>query len=211
MTQKRSVSTQKNGVALCNSPWRLGRECVRAQRRGAPARIGGATLSPRVGKFGFSLHRTGCPPSCEFFSPRKNTGFIRQGRGPLPPKTLSVPELGDRGGGLTKPRPRAHEKILPHAVTYPRPPYRGQGNGVLTAGRGTSFTHGSEFFREKIHRAARIMRAPVRPGCGHISRTKCPLATRGCDPGSVHRFGCRTTGITRHGKAREGACMRVGI
>ena len=211
MTRKRSVSTQKNGVALCNSPWRLGRECVRAQRRGAPARIGGATLSPRVGKFGFSLHQTGCPPSCEFFSPRKNTGFIRQGRGPLPPKTLSVPELGDRGGGLTKPRPRAHEKILPHAVTYPRPPIGVKEMGCLQLG-GEPRPHTPEiFFGSKNHRAARIMRAPARPGCGHISRTKRPPATRRCDPGSVHRFGCRTTGITRHGKAREGVCMRVGI
>ena len=37
-------------------------------------------------------------------------------------------------------------------------PYRGQGNGVLTAGRGTSFTHGSEFFREKIHRRSHYAR-----------------------------------------------------
>ena len=120
---------------------------------------------------------------------------------------------GLENSGLLSPRPGAilRARFFPHAENIPPPP-SGPGNkGCLQLG-GEPRPHTPEIFSgSKNHRAARIMRAPARPGCGHISRTKRPPAPCGCDPGSVHRFGYQTAGIIRHGKAREGACMRVGI
>ena len=70
---------------------------------------------------------------------------------------------------------------------YPAP-IRWLMHGVLTAGRGALFTR-TVFFLGGKPPGARIMRAPARSGCGHTSRTKRSPATRGRDPGSVHRFG----------------------
>lgn len=107
---------------------------------------------------------------------------------PRPLKMVFTARFGDRGGGPTKPEARAHEKICPTLKAYPPPPIGAREHGVLTAGRGASSTHAGNFFGSKNHRAARIMRAPARPGCGHISRTKRPPATHGCDPGTGRRF-----------------------
>ena len=118
-----------------------------ADRRGYPL--------PQGGKVWVSPPSDRASSFVRIFSPTQNAGFIRQGRGPLPPKTLSVPELGDRGGGLTKPRPRAHEKILPHTVTHPRPPIGVNGVGCLQlGGEPRSHTAANFFGRKSTRRLA---------------------------------------------------------
>ena len=98
---------------------------------------------------------------------RHATGAHRRGseRRTLPPG------LENSGLLITRPRVLLRARFFPHAETYPAPIGAGQ-HGELTAGRGTPSTRKGKFFRGENRGLPRIMRAPVRPGCGHISRAK---------------------------------------